>query len=68
MNVETGEIREFDDLDSLQKALATGEWEELTKRPEKSCKLCYGGGYTGYDTGRKRYVVCGCVKKIKNET
>lgn len=64
MDTNTGEIREFDSRDSLQKAVATGEWEQLRKRPDKNCKTCYGRGYIGYDLVSRKYVVCRCVKLI----
>lgn len=62
MDVKTGEIREFDSASELQKALATGHWEQIDKLPDPKCKKCYGRGYTGYDTVRKRYNICRCVK------
>jgi len=38
MNVETGEIKEFESEDALQKAMASGKWVELEKRPNPGCK------------------------------
>jgi len=66
MNVETGEIKEFDDRYKLQAAMATGKWIELERRPNPKCKRCYGRGHTGYDTVLKRYLLCRCVKKMAN--
>jgi hypothetical protein len=64
MNVETGEVREFDSRTELQKAIATGEWEELRKRPNKNCRKCYGRGHMGFNTSTRKYIVCQCVKLI----
>jgi len=33
MNVETAEIKEFESDDELQKAMKSGKWVELEKRP-----------------------------------
>jgi hypothetical protein len=62
-NNSTGQFREsFDgeDFDQLQ------DYEVLCKsKPNKSCKKCYGRGYTGRDPIRREYMPCPkCFKKI----
>jgi len=63
MNVETGEIKEFESEDALQKAMASGKWVELEKRPNPGCKHCHGRGHRGFNSIAKEYVICKCVKK-----
>ena len=63
MNVETGEIKEFESEDKLQMAMASGKWVELDKRPNQGCNHCHGRGHIGFNTTTQEYVICRCVKK-----
>lgn len=36
----------------------------LVKRPNDSCKKCYGRGYITYDSFNMAYLPCNCVKKL----
>lgn len=66
MNVETGEIKEFDYIEALQKAVSTGKWVMLSKLPDRNCKICYGRGYIGRDVTTGNYIPCKCVKPKKS--
>ena len=61
MHVETGEVKEVNELTPEQ--LASGKWKELGKRPDPGCKKCYGRGYIGRDIVTNRVIECLCVKK-----
>jgi len=69
MDVKTGEIKEFKNETELEKAMRTGDWVKLHKRPNPGCKRCHGRGYTGIDTVTKKYVLCRCVERrpVKGE-
>ena len=54
MDTTTGQIKEFKDGAELNKAIATGNWEELDKMPNRNCKRCYGLGHLGKNTARGR--------------
>ncbi len=36
----------------------------LKKKPNTSCKKCYGRGYLHFDSFNKAYIPCRCVKKL----
>lgn len=36
----------------------------LKKKPQSTCKKCYGKRYSRYDTFNKAYIPCNCVKKV----
>ncbi len=55
--------RPFPLADELQVAMATSDFSYVSVRPVRNCKKCYGRGYLGYDTIRKRYVACKCLRK-----
>lgn len=42
MNTETGEIKEFEKEEDLQKAAKSGKWVALERRPNPGCKDCQG--------------------------
>lgn len=63
MDVKTGEIKEFKSDDELQKAMKTGHWVELERRPNPGCKRCHGRGHIGFNKPISEYVICKCVKK-----
>lgn len=46
---------ELDNLDDFQ--------IPLSKKPNSSCKKCYGRGYLGFDIHKKYYPMCRCVVK-----
>lgn len=61
MHEDTGEIKEIEKLTAKQ--LASRKWKELDKKPNPSCKRCYGRGYIGRDVITDRVIECRCVKK-----
>lgn len=61
MNVETGEIKETNELTPAE--IASGRWKKLGKRPNPGCKRCHGRGYIGVDVVTKTVIECRCVKK-----
>ncbi len=65
MDKQTGEILEFESKGQLEAAKKVRKLIELKGKPKKSCKWCYGRGYTGYNTTKREYIVCRCIKKEK---
>lgn len=65
MNPKTGEIKEFNSPEELQKALAEQNWIELDAKPDKNCKICHGRGHNGYNITLKQYVPCICTSRKK---
>lgn len=65
MDPKTGEILEFDSIVQLEAVKTVRKLVELKGKPKKSCKQCYGRGYTGYNTLRREYIVCRCINKEK---
>lgn len=54
MHPQTGEIRQFDSLESAERE---GYTLSLKREPKPKCKRCFGRGYVGVnDQGEK--VVC----------
>ena len=62
MNIKTGEIKTFGHSDDLKRAMATGDWRLLERKPRSGCKSCYGRGYVGKND-RGEFVPCNCVLK-----
>ena len=63
MNLDTGEIREFQ---SQAQAELAGFLQPLTDKPKPSCKKCFGRGYIGINDNGK-YVPCTCCCKAPKE-
>lgn len=63
MNVETGEIQEFESANKLQQAMRSGTWIAVDKMPDPNCRKCYGRGHLGKNLSTNLYVPCSCVKK-----
>jgi len=34
---------------------------------KRNCRTCYGRGHTGFDTARRVWVRCGCVKRKERD-
>lgn len=63
MDETTGEIKEFKDQEELDKAIRSGNWVELKRKPKKHCRHCHGRGHIGFNTSLGKYVPCRCCKK-----
>ena len=69
MDKKTGEIKEIE-IDKNGKIVEKGTTNTfdgflLDKKPRKSCRHCYGRGYTGTDKFTGEKVVCNCTKNKK---
>ena len=60
MNPKTGEIREFESVETAHKA---GFTVPVQGKPKASCKKCYGRGWIGTND-KKEKVPCTCVKLV----
>jgi hypothetical protein len=59
MNKETGEIKEK--LNELEDH--PDDFYELSKKPDKKCKHCYGRGYIGWEAKSGNVIPCRCTRK-----